>query len=236
MNYFEIFENIGGRFLISQHEFNLKLDLISAYVFDWDGVFTNGSKDAEQNSSFNEADSMGTNLLRFGHFLKTGHQPLTAILSGENSKAAFHFATRENFTLKYFKTGDKLKSLEHLCRTQKITPSQIVYVFDDVLDLGIAAQCGLRIFIPRRANPLLNQYVVNNNLADYVTASDGSNCAVRETCEMLLAAKDQYDEVLRHRIEYSPTYKKYVDQKKSLQTLYYTLDKGEIIEYYYQKL
>jgi 3-deoxy-D-manno-octulosonate 8-phosphate phosphatase (KDO 8-P phosphatase) len=236
MNVFELFENNGGKFLVHPHEFNQKVQLISAYVFDWDGVFTNGGKDHEQQSTFNEADSMGTNLLRFCHYLKHNKLPLTALLSGENNKAAFHFSTRENFTLKYFKTADKLKALEHMCREQKITPTQIMYVFDDVLDLGIAAQCGLRIFIPRKANPLLNNYVINNNLADYMTANDGGNCAVRETCEMLLASNGLYEEVIKHRIEYSGTYKKYIDLKKATQTLYYTLDKGEIIEHHYQKL
>jgi 3-deoxy-D-manno-octulosonate 8-phosphate phosphatase (KDO 8-P phosphatase) len=228
MNYFQTFENNGGKFLVSQQDFELKLHAIKAFVFDWDGVFTDGGKDHEQQSSFNEADSMGTNLLRFSFFLKKGELPITAIISGENNKTAFNFVARENFDLKYFKVADKIKAIEHFCAERKISPAEVAYVFDDVLDLSIARICGLRVFIPREANPLLNNFVIKNNLADYITAATSGNCPVRETCELIIGAYGLYEEVLNHRIDYTKTYAQYVGLKKALKTSYFTLSDGGI--------
>ena len=65
-----IFENLGAEFLLPQYKIAEKLQNIKAFVFDWDGVFNKGEKNATISSSFNEVDSMGTNLLRFSYFLK----------------------------------------------------------------------------------------------------------------------------------------------------------------------
>ena len=69
MSNLKVFENNGGKFLISEALLISNLSRIKAFIFDWDGVFTNGEKDHELQSRFNEVDSMGTNLLRFSFFL-----------------------------------------------------------------------------------------------------------------------------------------------------------------------
>ena len=196
MDFLKAFENNGAKLLLSPTGFNIKLQSIKAFVFDWDGVFTDGSKDFELQSRFNEADSMGTNLLRFCFFLKHDKLPITAIISGENNKAAFTFVNRECFHANYFKVSNKIEAANHLCKTFNISLDQIAYVFDDVLDLSIAQCCGLRIFIPRKGNPLFNEYVIKNKLADYITASESGHYAVRETCEFLIGTYKLYDEVI----------------------------------------
>ena len=64
-----IFSEIGGTFLSNALDISAKLKTIKAFVFDWDGVFNNAVKNENKSSNFNEADSMGTNLLRFNYFL-----------------------------------------------------------------------------------------------------------------------------------------------------------------------
>src|ERR1044071_4322922 len=86
-----------GKFLTDTKAFRQKLKKIRAYIYDWDGVFNNGHKTESGSSSFSEIDSMGTNLLRFSHFLKSDELPLTAIISGEHNKAAVTFSEREHF-------------------------------------------------------------------------------------------------------------------------------------------
>ena len=94
---------LGGKFVTPINDIKNKLSQIKAYIFDWDGVFNNGEKSANGSSKFSEVDSMGTNLLRYSHFMKTKQLPLTAIISGEKNETAFYFCQRECFDYSFFK-------------------------------------------------------------------------------------------------------------------------------------
>ena len=230
MSNLKVFENNGAKFLVSESLLLSNLSRIKAFVFDWDGVFTNGEKDHDLQSRFNEVDSMGTNLLRFSFFLKHNQLPITAVISGENNKAAFTFTSRECFNVNYFKVANKTDATTHLCETFGILPNEIAYVFDDVLDLSVAKECGLRIFISRKANVLFNEYVVKNKLADYITASESGNFAVRESCEMLMGCYGLFDEAVTQRVIYSENYSKYISQRRTIKTRHYTNTDGRITE------
>jgi 3-deoxy-D-manno-octulosonate 8-phosphate phosphatase (KDO 8-P phosphatase) len=230
MSALKVFENSGGKFLVSETAFISKLNSVKAFVFDWDGVFTNGEKDNESISRFSEVDSMGVNLLRFSYFLRNKEVPLSAMISGENNKTSFMFSAREGFHSNYFKVARKADAIKHFCEQQRVLPEEIAYVFDDVLDLSIARQCGLRIYIPRKANPMLNDYVIKNKLADYMTFSTSGNNPVRETCELIMTAYGVFDEVIEHRINYSELYAAYVTQKKDTKTKFFTVTEGKIDE------
>lgn len=230
MSSLKIFENNGGKFLISESLLVSNLSRIKAFVFDWDGVFTNGEKDHDMHSRFNEVDSMGTNLLRFSYFLKNKQLPIAAIISGENNKTAFTFSTRECFNANYFKIKHKTDATKHLCENYGILPSEIAFVFDDVLDLSVAKECGLRIFIPRKANSLFNDYVVKNKLADYVTASESGDFAVREATEMIMCAYGLFDEAVTQRVNYSDSYANYISLRNTVKTKYFTFSEGKIAE------
>lgn len=218
-----IFETIGGQFLCSEVDFQTKLKSIKAFVFDWDGVFNNASKIAGEGSNFNEADSMGTNMLRFGYYLMHQQLPITAIISGEKNKTAFFFCEREHFTHSYFKISDKTTAFEHLCKEHNLQPHEVAYVFDDVLDLCIAKVCGIRILVNRIANPLFKQHVITHNLADYITGQESGGFAVRETCELLLGLQNKYTDVIEERTVYSDVYKEYIQKRNSITTQFYTL-------------
>lgn len=158
----QLFTTIGGQFITPEVELIEKLKHVKAFVFDWDGVFTDASKDSNMQSRFNEADSMGTNLLRFSHYLHTKHLPITAIISGEKNDAAFAFIDRERFHASYSKFANKLEAANHLCKTHHIKTNEICFMFDDALDLSLAEISGIRIFIPRKTNPLFNDFVLKH--------------------------------------------------------------------------
>jgi 3-deoxy-D-manno-octulosonate 8-phosphate phosphatase (KDO 8-P phosphatase) len=230
MSALKVFENNGGKFLVSEASFISKLNSVKAFVFDWDGVFTDGEKDHESNSRFSEVDSMGCNLLRFSYFLKNKEVPLSGMISGENNRTSFMFSAREGFHSNYFKVAKKAEAIQHFCEQHRVLPEEVAYVFDDVLDLSIAKQCGLRIYIPRKANPMLNDYVIRNGLADYMTFS-GSGCnPVREACELIITAYGLFNEVIDHRIQYSEHYAAYIAQRRETRTKYFTVSEGKIGE------
>ena len=215
-------KHFKGSFLIKPSALQKKLSQIKAYVFDWDGVFNDGQKNENGSSSFSEVDAMGTNLLRFNHYLRTGKTPVVAIISSEKNKAAFTLAEREHFDSAYYKVSLKTEALKHLCSIHKIKPTEVAFFFDDVLDLAAAKICGLRIMIGRQCNPLLTNLVKENNLADYITACGGSNHAIRESSELLTGLSGKYEETILQRMNYTKKYQDYLKIRNKPVTAYYT--------------
>ncbi len=226
----QLFTEIGGDFIVPEATLIEKLKHIKAFVFDWDGVFTDAGKDHALQSRFNEADSMGTNLLRFSYYLNHQEIPSTAIISGEKNSAAFTFVDRERFHNSYSKFANKLEATKHFCSLHNIEPHQICFMFDDVLDLSLAEICGVRIFLQRKTNPLFNEYVIKHRLADYVTSNSGGNYAVREACELLIGLNGNFDETITQRKNYTETYSNYLDLRKAVTPGYYTMQSGEVVE------
>jgi 3-deoxy-D-manno-octulosonate 8-phosphate phosphatase (KDO 8-P phosphatase) len=217
---FSLFTENGGHFHRSADEFAHKLSQIKAYIFDWDGVFNDGTKRDQQGSAFNEPDSMGVNLLRFSHFLRFGQLAPTAIITSEANASAHWLAQREDFSALYFKATDKTKSFSHFLAAHNLKPEEVLFVFDDVLDLGVAAQCGLRLTIRRRANPLFNRYLEQQQLTDYF--SSGQGYGVREVCELLIGLHGNYDLTISERKAHSPRYLDYLTQRQASKTAVWT--------------
>lgn len=213
----EHFEDMGGVFIRPSSFIADRLEKVKAIVFDWDGVFHSGAKNADGSSTFSEIDSMGVNLLRFALYLRDGAIPPTAIFTGEINPTAQAFATREHFTEVQFKAKEKVAALNDFCATHQLKPEEIAFVFDDVLDLGMAAQVGLRIMVGRLSSSMLLEYVQERELAEYLTASDAHEGAVREFCELAIALMDKYEEVVDHRVSYSETYKTYWNLRQSIE-------------------
>ncbi len=218
-----------GRFLTPAANIQAKLEKIKVYIFDWDGVFNNGQKDERNTSLFNEIDAMGINMLRFNHFKRKDEMPIFGIITGERNSASHSLANREHMDLVYYKIKHKSIALEHLCKGHKVTPDEILFVFDDILDLDVAAKVGLRMMVSRPANPLLLKYAEERKLMDYLTACDSNNHAVREVIEMLIGLTGRYNETLDDRIAYNDTYRKFITLRNMLPTEYYTVEGDSII-------
>ncbi len=222
-----IFTELGGNFSRPFAEFKEKLSKIKAYLFDWDGVFNNGVKTGQGGSPFSEVDAMGTNMLRFGHWLKNGKLPVVGIITGEDNPSALYLAEREHFHSVYFKSKDKLVAFDHFLKSNQLLPHEVTFVFDDVLDLGVAEKCGLRILIKHGAAPMFLNYSIKNEIVDYITANDDHG--VRETCELILSTLDVYDQAIHYRSHFHENYKSYLDVRQKVETKSYLI-KGDSIE------
>ena len=220
------FLELGGRLLVTPGEVRARLAGVRAFLFDWDGVFNDGMKRAGVPSGFSEADAMGTNLLRFGWWLRDGQVPFTGILTGQDNPAATVLAEREHFQVVYRGFLDKLLALRDLETRFGIRPEQVCFLFDDVLDLGAADRCGLRVLVRNGASPLLAGWTERESLCDYSTGREGGSHAVRETAELLLGLTDRYDEVVRERSVHSQRYRSYLATRNETATL--VLSPGDI--------
>ena len=228
------FEHIShyykGRFIADPLALSKKLEKIKAYVFDWDGVFNDGYKNESGSSPFSEIDSMGTNLLRFNHFLRTGENPFFLIISGEKNQAAFALAQREHFQVVYYSIKNKQETIYHLCDQYKIEPAEVAFVFDDVLDLSAARIVGLRLMVAHAANPMLVDFALRQGLADYITHQDGKHHAVREAAELLMTLSGRYDDTILHRMDFSELYQQYLNQRQAVATRFITIDSSGFIQ------
>lgn len=225
-----ISKNFKGQFITDINEMAEKAATIKAYVFDWDGVFNDGYKNDNGSSLYSETDSMGTNLLRFSHFLKTWQAPVFAIVTGEKNQSAFALSKRENFHSVYFKIKHKADAIRHLCKHHNIKPEEVAFVFDDVLDLSVAKLAGMRFMVPHAASSMLQEFAIKNGWVDYVTNGEGHQHAVREVCELLICLGNQYDTVIQNRLEFSEKYRSYLSLRNEISTTFYSVDSNNNIQ------
>lgn len=223
-NYFK------GDFVSSPTTLKQKLKQIKLFVFDWDGVFNDGRKNIEGHSSFSEVDSMGINLMRFSYYLIYKKLPVTAVITGENNQLAFSFAKRENFHSVYYKAANKEKALMHLCDQYKVTPADILFVFDDVLDFSAARLCGVRFMVGRSANPLLYEFAADNRLVDYITKFDGAHNAIREISEIVMAMGNNFDIAVENRMKFSEAYQDYLALRKNVVPEFFSAKNNDIVK------
>ncbi len=225
-----IFKNQGGEFISSLSYIQEKLNKIKAFIFDWDGVFNSGTKAEGISSSYTEADSMGTNLLRFGFWLKNQQNlPVMAIITGENNQTAKKLAVREHFHHIYFKIPNKALAFSHLLEEFNLQAQEVAFCFDDVLDFPIAKQCGLKFMVRRDASPLFRQYAIENKLCDYITAQQGGNHAVREISDLILGLYGVSDKVISERTDFSNLYTNYLQQRNIPETKMFCVKEGTVV-------
>lgn len=225
----DTFTEMGGEFVSSPFFMKEKLQHTKAIIFDWDGVFHSGYKNESGSSVFSECDSMGINMLRFGFYLENNSIPKTLIVTGENNKTAFHWGKREHLNGIFYKIKNKANLIPFLKEEYDINPEEILFVFDDILDLSLAKECGLRVLITKKANPYFIQYCKKHKLCDYITACSGEEHALREVSELCLNLMGRFDETIDKRMEFTGDYHPYITQRNEIPTSIYTLKEGKVV-------
>jgi len=224
------FTGIGGQFYESPNGLEERLNGITGYIFDWDGVFNDGHKNADGYSSFSEVDAMGINMLRFSHFLATGKQPSIFVVTGEKNPGTEKLSLREHFHGVFYGIKRKAEVLQILDDRFKVKAESCAFIFDDILDISLSMNVGLRFFIPRKSNPVLNDYIIRNNICEYATAHTGGYNAIRECCELVIALRKNGDETINSRANFEDNYVQYLRDRDAIQTVFYQAVNGNIKE------
>jgi 3-deoxy-D-manno-octulosonate 8-phosphate phosphatase (KDO 8-P phosphatase) len=206
------------RFATAPEELAARLSRCRAVVLDWDGVLGPGLKGPGAPASFNEIDAMGLNLLRYALWRRGGERtvPPLVVISGQRDPAAQALAERDRLDALYMGFLDKQLALDHLCRTRGFEPAEVMFVFDDVIDLGMAERCGARFLVARAAMPLVEDYARRRGLCDYVVGAPAGAGAAREACEVALALLGVADEVFAERAAFSPSYRSFLEARKGV--------------------
>jgi len=179
---------------------------IKALILDWDGVWTNGRKRPDGQSDFSEHDTMGLNLLRFAHYAATGELLRVAIVTGERNPTAEFLVQREHFDDFIFYARDKTKAIPLLEARWGVPADQWGFVFDDVLDLGLAALVGRRAMVQWDFTKAIQDVAQAEGLVDEWIQPEG---AVRRWCESYLIEMDWLHTAVAERRAWSPRYQAY---------------------------
>jgi 3-deoxy-D-manno-octulosonate 8-phosphate phosphatase (KDO 8-P phosphatase) len=148
-------------------------------ILDVDGVLTDGklyfSARGEELKCFHVRDGAGIVQL-----LRGGVQ--VAIISGRNSQAVEARASELGITFVRQGVSDKLQALRELLARLNLQPENVACMGDDSADLPILA-------IARLAVSVADAHASAKAAAHYVTVAPGGLGAVREACDLILAAR-----------------------------------------------
>ncbi|MEZ4738469.1 MAG: hypothetical protein R2818_03720 [Flavobacteriales bacterium] len=210
------FIELGLRTTGTEKELLRRLARTKAVIFDWDGVFNDGFKDAEGGSPFSEVGSMGVNLLRFALWLRNGSLPKAAVITGQHNPYAERFAQRERLHGVYMGFTNKPEAFDAFLAANGLEADEVAFFFDDVLDLPVATRCGLRVMIGSPATAWLVEQVIARGEVDLVTANSGGNNGLREATDAVIALLGNGAAVIEHRVAYDEQYQRYLEQRQAV--------------------
>lgn len=217
MSRLQPFTTNGLHVIGSEKELLRRLARTKAVLFDWDGVFNDGFKDAEGGSPFSEVGSMGVNLLRFALWLRNGQLPKAAVITGQHNPYAERFAQRERLHGVYMGFTNKPEAFDAFLAKHGLEADEVAFFFDDVLDLPVASRCGLRVMIGSPVTAWLVEQAITRGEVDLVTANSGGNNGLREATDAMVALLGKGAEVIDHRVKYSETYQRYFGERQAVE-------------------
>lgn len=156
---------------------------IRLIALDVDGILTDGglylSDSGEEFKRFNSLDGHGLKMLK-----ASGVE--LAIITGRTSRCVEMRA--KNLGINHLHQGveDKLGAMKALLAQLHLAPQAAAFMGDDVVDLRAMRHVGLALSVPDAPQ-------VVRDRAHYVSLRSGGNGAVREVCEMIMAAQGTLD-------------------------------------------
>jgi 3-deoxy-D-manno-octulosonate 8-phosphate phosphatase (KDO 8-P phosphatase) len=154
------------------------LEKIRLVAFDVDGVFTDGrfylSDDGVESKAFNTQDGYGVRRL-----LNAGIA--VAVISGRESQAVVRRMAELGVAHVVLGCKDKVAALDQLAAELGLSASECAYVGDDLPDLPLLDHVGFSVAVANAVSLL-------QEVCDYVTRQPGGFGAVREVCDLIVAA------------------------------------------------
>lgn len=152
---------------------------IKLAAFDVDGVFTDGrfylSDDGVETKAFSTQDGFGIKKL-----LAAGIE--VAVISSRSSGAVDRRMAELGVKHVIQGAGDKRAAFDALLSSLQLSSRECVYVGDDIPDIPVLEQAGFPIAVA-------NAVAEVKELCRLTTRAPGGYGAVREVCELLLAAR-----------------------------------------------
>lgn len=148
-------------------------------VLDVDGVLTDGrlyfDNRGNELKAFYTRDGFGIRALQ-------SQGCLVALITGRRSELVARRAENLGIEHVYQGRNDKLNAFNELVADTGIDPQQTCYAGDDWIDIPLLERVGLAVTVPE-ADAVVRQR------AHWITSRPGGHGAVREICDLVLAAR-----------------------------------------------
>ena len=171
---------------LSTESLTASLQKIKLLALDVDGVLTDGSiyisPAGEVFKGFNAKDGMGISCA-----LRSGLQ--IAVITGRQSPIVERRCEELGITLLQQGVKDKRLALQQMAQKLGLVREEIAYMGDDLNDIPAFKASGLN-FVP--ADGSIEVLAV----ADIITKAKGGRGAVREAITMILAAQDNWEQIV----------------------------------------
>jgi len=165
-----------------------KAKRIKLLLLDVDGVLTDGriiyDSSGRDMKFFDVHDGMGVHLLH-----KAGIPSI--LITAKGSKSIKPRAEDMQVDAVFENISPKSAILDKILKKYKIDNSQVCFVGDDLVDLGIMKKVGLAIAVANAAAEI-------KEIACYVTSKSGGRGAVREVAELILKSQGKWGEIIRN--------------------------------------
>src|SRR3989339_1535507 len=163
---------------------------IKLLVLDVDGVLTDGSiivnSDGTESKTFNTHDGHAIRLWQRAGFK-------VAFLSGRDSVPTKVRAEQLGIEYVFQDCHEKLPVLEKLIEELGLSPGQVAYIGDDLMDIPPIRYAGFGAAVANATEEA-------RSYADYVTKASGGRGAVREVIEYILKQNGKWTELLKRYI------------------------------------
>ncbi|MBN2236566.1 MAG: HAD-IIIA family hydrolase [Bacteroidales bacterium] len=159
-----------------------KLKHITTFVFDYDGVLTDGtvypSSDGEMMRSANVKDGYALQLA-----VKKGYH--VAIISGGKSDSMTKRLEALNIKDVYLGVQNKMAVFKSYLKERGLTEKEVLYMGDDIPDYQIMSQVGVAT-CPEDAVEEIK------SISDYISHKEGGKGAVRDIIQQVLKVQNNW--------------------------------------------
>ena len=158
---------------------------IKAFVFDVDGVLTDGGIFADLHGElFRTFDSKDGFALRMAYM----HGYRLGVISGGRSESIRKRVQQCGMKAEdvYLGSRDKIEDFEDFCRKHDLGPEEVMYFGDDLPDIPVMTVCGCGVAPSDAVDDVLEA-------ADHVSTKPGGKGCVRETIEMVMKLQGTWE-------------------------------------------
>ena len=160
-----------------------KIGKVKVLILDVDGVLTDGriviSDDGQETKCFNVRDGHGLKMIR-----RAGVEVM--FLTGRKSRVVEHRARELGVERLYQGALDKLAVLQEILNSTGLSPGQVAYMGDDIVDLPVLRRAGFSVTVSDAHEDVLKA-------VDLVTKNPGGRGAGREVCEIILKVQGKWE-------------------------------------------
>ncbi|WP_299008903.1 3-deoxy-manno-octulosonate-8-phosphatase KdsC [uncultured Shewanella sp.] len=160
-----------------------KAKSIKLLICDVDGVFSDGlvymSNSGEELKTFHTRDGYGVRSALSANIN-------VAVITGRQSQIVENRMTALGITHIYQGIDNKLVPYHELLEHYQVSPEEVAYIGDDMVDLAVMKAVGLSVCVAD-GHPYVKQH------ADMVTTLKGGYGALRELTDLLLLSQNKFE-------------------------------------------